>query len=250
MKSYFKRQKELKKKKKNKLLSKKENAIRNRYDLENETISNYGCNEVEVSELPKYVNEMISTLNLKRPIKVSQRQKGMTSSGKPYKCHSNVETLVKNYGGKRMVGYMIQKTRIDDALDLLFHSVWVTPEGKLADVTEKDNFQKEHTFNEDNEKYQYFIPVSEREFYLRDMGIPKDYKKLGYGYGAVISHENIYKSWDSPTLNKMVVKSGINFSKTRGSRWWRDTSFRLPSTASGCYLRNGQYLLPDRQTIQ
>ena len=86
--------------------------------MENETISNYGCNEVEVSELPKYVNELISTLNLKRPIKVSQRQNGMTASGKSYKCHSNVETLVKNYGGKRMVGYMVQKESEGDALGL------------------------------------------------------------------------------------------------------------------------------------
>ena len=63
----------------------------------------------------------------------------------------------------------------------------LNPERKLADVTEKDNFQKEHTLSEDNEKYQYFIPVTEREFYLRDMGILKVLQKIGdMVYGAVI----------------------------------------------------------------
>ena len=77
---------------------------------------------------------------MNRVIKVPQRKRGLTSSGKERNCHPNVQLLVDTYGGKRMVGYEVSMNKFCDIrfFDILFHSVWMTPENKLVDVTKKD----------------------------------------------------------------------------------------------------------------
>ena len=94
---------------------------------------------------------------MNRVIKVPQRKRGLTSSGKIRHCHPNFQLLVDTFGGKRMVGYqvIVNRYRHIRLIDLRFHSVWMTPENKLVDVTKKD--EQEYLFCNE---IQYFIPVS------------------------------------------------------------------------------------------
>ena len=103
---------------------------------------------------------------MNRVIKVPQRKRGLTSSGKERNCHPNVQLLVDTYGGKRMVGYevIVNRYRHIRLIDLRFHSVWLTPENKLVDVTKKDDPSILH-----GDEIQYFIPVSTDDILLKDI---------------------------------------------------------------------------------
>lgn len=82
------------------------------------------------------VKKLTQALGLiETPLKVKVRKNGVTASGLPNECHGNVTFMVDNYGGKQVIGYML--TKFDGEVHLSHHSVWETPEGKLADVTAK-----------------------------------------------------------------------------------------------------------------
>jgi hypothetical protein len=70
-------------------------------------------------------------------IEVPIRKKGMTGSGMPEKCHSNVNLLVRNYGGSSVLGYAVTIRR-NGVIKFYHHSVWETPEGKIVDCTYND----------------------------------------------------------------------------------------------------------------
>lgn len=90
----------------------------------------------------KSVTELRKTWNFLKGMGVTQvmhvpiRRRGMTGSGTPKKCHSNVRLLVKKYGGKVVLGYTLNYTATTDGcIHFLHHSVWETPEGNIVDVT-------------------------------------------------------------------------------------------------------------------
>jgi len=69
---------------------------------------------------------------------VEHRQKGKTGSGKKLNCHRNVKHWVEKLGGEQIYGWVLTRNR--DLLNRgayiwIFHSIWKTPENKLADVT-------------------------------------------------------------------------------------------------------------------
>jgi len=180
----------------------------------------YGCESVKREELPSYLNKVISKMRLPNPIKVPIRKRGMTSSGKEMSCHINVNTLTEVYGGKRMIGYLIGKT--DDRIDLFSHSVWMTPENKLCDVTRKTELQNSFHPNQNDLDYQYFIPIlviTDTEFVMKDMTIDKNYKRdgymsgfYGYKFGGV---NNDFKKmkWNNPTLKDLVGEEKVFYEK-------------------------------------
>jgi hypothetical protein len=86
-------------------------------------------------------------------VKVGVRHEGMTGSGLQSRCHDNVDALVNIYGGSRVGGFLIDddnEIRSERLLRLVYHSVWLTPENRLVDVT-ANNFT--------DESHVIFLPV-------------------------------------------------------------------------------------------
>jgi hypothetical protein len=80
------------------------------------------------------LEEVIQNLGLNKLVWVEHRSPDLlTGSGINHDCHWNVIKLVKRYGGKRVTGFLVQ----EDLGGVIFnsHSVWLTPENKLVDVT-------------------------------------------------------------------------------------------------------------------
>lgn len=209
MKSYWKRKSEIKKKKKEMKQIKNSKVSSPILVIPN----TYGCELVKREELPFYVKKIITKIGLPNPIKVPQRKRGLTSSGREYCCHRNVNTLIQVHGGKRMLGYSIKYNTSE--VHIFSHSVWITPENDLVDVTIKTEEQNSWKQNKYDLDCEYFIPITEIDFTkgdgemrLKDMRIPKKYKRLGY-------HCNFYDGkddgflvnkmkWDNPTLKDLI----------------------------------------------
>jgi len=86
-------------------------------------------------------------------VKVPVRHEGMTGSGYSNRCHHNVQLLVNTYGGSRIGGFIVVnniKIRNENVIELLYHSIWMTPENKIVDVT-ANNFTEDSQIN--------FLPV-------------------------------------------------------------------------------------------
>ena len=74
---------------------------------------------------------------------VNRRKRGATSKGAYSNCHSNVQDWVDKIGGARISGWLlarIPKFLNEGVWAWIFHSIWLTPEGKLTDVTMDDDY--------------------------------------------------------------------------------------------------------------
>lgn len=161
----------------------------------------FGC-EVDLNYIPKKYKRAFEKLNLPmRVIKVPHRTKGMTSSGITGRCHCNVGLLVSTYGGKHIKGYALDYS--DGILELYWHSVWLTPEGKLVEVT-GSNFD----FND----FTHFIPCSEEfadpSFVCEsdDLRIHEDYKLPGMLV-------EISRKEDDVTTRELIPFKGLSLAK-------------------------------------
>ncbi len=190
-----------------------------------------GCEIIQKRSLPNFLNHLIREMKMNNPIKVPQRKNGMTSSGKENYCHSNVESLVRRYGGKRMVGYLIQIECIG-TITFISHSVWKTPEGKLVDVTKKTHSQKEILINP-NEDFTYFIPVKEGSIVLKDFATKNDYRRFGFLSGAFPEPMKIQR-WNNPTIKNLVSNKKEEY--FYGKNWINHSYFSIPSTTNGKYF--------------
>jgi hypothetical protein len=115
----------------------------------------FGC-EVVKDHFPTKIEKLRKKLGLGRVLVVKRRKNGMTSSGAQHMCHSNVSKLVKHYGGRQLLGYIVFEDG-DGVYDFLYHSVWITPEGIAVDVTDYGV----HLQDASNDLSQsiHFIPV-------------------------------------------------------------------------------------------
>ena len=141
-----------------------------------ETKNTFGC-EVSNDYLPKNQMELLGKIGLRNIIKVKHRKNGMTSSMIPNGCHSNVRILVEQFGGKQLVGYGICEEG-KRPFHIFYHSVWITPEGKVIDPTSLPE-------DEIKEDYTYFSPVfiyQDDGFWIDGMSIlfPNDLVKKGF----------------------------------------------------------------------
>lgn len=128
-----------------------------------------------MNDLPMFAKNWISRYVKEIPIKVPVRKDCMTGSGQEGLCHWNVFELVKRYGGERLHGFSVSIVNSDypRALILTDHSVWITPELKVVDVTEDSRSSRG--------LYQFFIPVSplHKDHALSTVIVPENYKKSG-----------------------------------------------------------------------
>ena len=212
---------------------KKDNKVsipKKKVSVENTISYSYGCEVVKEKYLPKFVNSFVSTSGLNRVIKVPQRKRGLTSSGKERNCHPNVQLLVDTYGGKRMVGYEVSMNKFCDIrfFDILFHSVWMTPENKLVDVTKKDDPSILH-----GDEIQYFIPVSTDDILLKDIRhITKNGKNV---YEIGLFPEPMRETTKKPSLEDLLVTEK-SMEDMGGKDWKLGGVFSQPSISTGKYL--------------
>lgn len=98
----------------------------------------YGCVE-NTNLLPKQFLPFLNQLQLSKMYMVSHRGWGtLTGSGISGFCHDNAIRLCFMFGGKQMVGYWVScfnRNAPDEFWVFTFHSVWITPEGKMVNPT-------------------------------------------------------------------------------------------------------------------
>ena len=155
-------------------------------NINKQMFNTFGC-EISNDFLNKPQKKIMRKIGLGNVLRVPRRKKGMTSSGVGGCCHSNVNKLVELYGGKQLLGYAII-TNVGfmgrRCLQMMWHSVWVNPEGTLVDVTKSSN---EHY------DYTHFLPVT---LYNKDniwtqgmdMMFPENWEDIGYCVQGDISH--------------------------------------------------------------
>ena len=172
----------------------------------------YGCDTVKSEEQTPYVNKLLIDMKLPNPIKVPQRKRGLTSSGKELRCHSNVYHLVHLYGGKRMLGYMVQRDE-RGSVGLFSHSVWITPEKKVVDVTKKNKRQTSSFIDKKDLDNQWFIPmeeISDKYANLKDISLPKKYEKVGY---YTTNCDTGDTGWDKSRWNNPTPKDFLSYGR-------------------------------------
>jgi hypothetical protein len=101
----------------------------------------FGCEVIDDFLPPKY-NKLRKRFGFGKILAVPHRNKDlMTGSGFPNKCHGNVRHMVEHIGGEQLLGFWIQDVSYVFSLPpksvfaFYWHSVWITPEGKLVDLT-------------------------------------------------------------------------------------------------------------------
>ncbi|MDP7280507.1 MAG: hypothetical protein QGG39_11580 [Candidatus Poribacteria bacterium] len=196
----------------------------------------YGCKRVKNKDIPRWILRKIKRLELNPPLKVPMRQNGMTSTGKPLMCHPNVAQLVHKYGGERMIGYMIWSTG-DFTFYLASHSVWITPEGKMVDVTKKTDKQSKDRLEPDT-TIEFFIPVTTNpNVLLKAVDVHKD-DRLGSFLEEMPHTPRHARGSDShklsglPKLKDLVVEvSDFGSYFGRKGNYWEAGSFDKNGTS-------------------
>lgn len=220
-------------------------------------LETFGC-EVVSDYIPQSQLRVFTRLGLgTRVLKVKKRKNGLTSSGAPNLCHDNCALLKKTFGGRHIKGYWVNhgevckhaitgKPRV--ATVLVWHSVWITPEGVAIDPTMHINELE----GKESRDYSMFIPVAEVSDKLfvdgRDMILPMNPKEDGVvlteGYDEThervvvtigeLSQQRIYHTGTHKTHN------GI---KKYNSSLGEGSYFIKPSTATNRVLNDTGFAL-------
>jgi len=155
-------------------------------NINKQMFNTFGC-EISNDFLNKSQKKIMKKIGLGNVLRVPRRKKGMTSSGVGGCCHSNVNKLVELYGGQQLLGYVVM-TNVGfmgrSCLQVMWHSVWVSPESKLVDITKSSN---------PNNDYTHFLPVTLYNndniwTHGMDMMFPENWEDIGYCVQGDISH--------------------------------------------------------------
>ena len=120
----------------------------------------FGC-PVVTDELPSDLLQALKALSNQPIIKVPIRQTGITS-GEQNCCFWNASIISQTFGGKPIYGWFISAPTSEDELQtyqIVGHGNWLTPEGKLVDVTKRD---RDSTEEENKISFRYFLPSDEQ----------------------------------------------------------------------------------------
>ena len=168
---------------------------------------NYQLENITKSDLHPNKLKRLHAFGL-TPYRIPIRLKGLSSEGEQWRCHTNVVSMVKRYGGKRLIG---QKVIVHEGgvVELNGHSVWITPENKTVCITKRN-----HTPEELSKGYFIFIPrmVDETPISLDNQTIH---------YDCLFNHKRVFMlhpfaSEGSAELDAMPLK---------GFRKWKDKLF-------------------------
>jgi len=149
----------------------------------------YGC-DIEKS-VPQYVRRFVDKMGLGEMIRVPIRTKGLTGSGMRKECHCNVVGIVKIFEGQILRGYSVSMFK-NGHVSLLYHSVWITPEGKCVDITNNYNdhdFREQQTedsiIRKGDKEYILFLPfglglIDELGFEVNQMLFKQNWEISGF----------------------------------------------------------------------
>ncbi len=113
----------------------------------------YGCKDV-TNELPKALVKELKKLSNYPVLKVPIRQSGITR-GATQQCYWNANIISQTFGGKAVYGWAIDPSKSTGYL-INGHGNWLTPEGKLVDVTHMNKYDSDQ-----DENFRYFLPSDE-----------------------------------------------------------------------------------------
>ncbi len=93
-------------------------------------------NPVVDDKLPVGLRKELNKLSSHPVLQVPMRTKGITA-GKVGCCYWNANVISQSFGGEPVYGFMISKgnEKVGGFYKIYGHAVWMTPEGKLVDVT-------------------------------------------------------------------------------------------------------------------
>lgn len=93
-------------------------------------------NPVVDYKLPIGLRKELNKLSSHPVLQVPMRTKGITA-GKMGCCYWNADVISQSFGGEPVYGFLISKgtEEVGGFYKILGHGVWMTPEGKLVDVT-------------------------------------------------------------------------------------------------------------------
>jgi hypothetical protein len=149
---------------------------------------------LEKVKMPKQYRQFMRQMGMTDVYKVPIRKTGLTGSGHEGECHDNVAKIQAVYGGKSVKGFFIYRDTMTKkttsqkkkVFRFVSHSVWLTPEGKLADVTYgwvKNDV--DYIIEGCDLNTIWFSPVVSfdcQKTYYHTLGnyiVPKNYKKFG-----------------------------------------------------------------------
>jgi len=163
----------------------------------------YGC-EIEKS-VPQYIRRFVDKMGFDEMIRVPIQTKGMTGSGKPNECHSNVLGIVKWKKGKILRGYFVCIYN-NGVVTMNNHSVWISPEGRCKDITnnydDRDGMDENCIIRKGDKEYILFVPVS--------LGLIDE---LGIGVNEV----SFRSDWE--TYGKFIISRNDDFLLLRKSNF-------------------------------
>ena len=133
--------------------------------------NNYYCEKV-TDEFPQELLTELKILSKESVIKVPIRHRGITSC-QPLMCYWNANIISQTFGGMPVYGWIISHTikngirtegknkgkkfaygdEKSNHFSLIGHGCWMTPEGKLVDVTKPN--EGEHP----DKTFRYFLPT-------------------------------------------------------------------------------------------
>ncbi|MCU0756545.1 MAG: hypothetical protein MUE46_15725 [Xanthomonadales bacterium] len=70
----------------------------------------------------------------------------------PKNCHLNVWCQLKRGGGSPLHGWVIAQDKAKLFAEAIFHTVWQTPEGRVSDITPREDFEKRLLFVPDRNR--------------------------------------------------------------------------------------------------
>lgn len=189
----------------------------------------FGC-PVVTDELPSDLLQALKALSNQPIIKVPIRKTGITS-GEKLCCFWNASIISQTFGGKPIYGWFISPPAPEDELQtyqLIGHGNWLTPEGKLVDVTKQDLNPKLGGFNY---PFRYFLP-SDEQLVLNDTYIEQIHSFVYCLNETAIEVELSMRAFD---IAKEMLRNMGRASETKGVN---ATDFYNPNSLQiGRYVR-------------
>lgn len=140
------------------------------------------------------LKKILKASGVKKIVKVDAvRATGFTGNMLDGYCHHNVAYLTKNYGGKQVVGYAIQRYGKNYAA--IHHSLWKTPEGKYVDVT----------FKEPTYYFDAFFAVISEVDYGQKFSLPPNFRLEGATCTPFFSEEDAWTLSDDRSKSIKVA---------------------------------------------
>ena len=198
-------------------------------------------NKYPIKKFNKYkkCKPFIESMGLTEIYDVPIRKKGMTGSGEKGGCVWNSLKLQSVYGGKLVLGFVIDETKKDNIelgiTEFISHQIWETPEGNWVDVTlnwnEEDTMLFSPMISFEPQNHYFHCPFSFGIYDDFHRGILRFSEDLGYEFYP----RNVFKKKRLKRDNHLFHRD-YPYINTENKHLWDKESFTKPSTSTGKYF--------------